>query len=106
MDPQERTGHPDHRGLREHPMRPVHAMLRKVLKAPQGPKAFKESWDRKVSMEKPVFSVKPTDPLDRLAQLVLKEYKDTLGQQVLKEKRVHLVLLVSLEALVLAVNLA
>lgn len=62
---------------------------------------YEGKWDRKVTQEIPVFSVKVSAHLDYLAPRVLKEIEDLLGQLAARETRVDLVLQENLEDMVL-----
>lgn len=77
----------DHRDCR---LTLMNVTSRKELLAHLDPLGYKGNWDRKVTKEIPVFSVKVLAPLDYLAHRALKESGDLPGEWVAKEKRVSL----------------
>lgn len=93
LDLQDNTGYLDPLDPQEPQLHPSNVTLRKEHLVLQGLKDYEESWDKKVTLETPVFSVKFSLALDYLAPQAPKDSMVFLGQRAGKEKRVSLGLL-------------
>lgn len=80
MDLQDNQGTLDHLDHLDNRLTLMNVTSRKELLAHLDLQGYKGNWDRKVTEEIPVFSVKVMAHLDYLASRALKEIKDLLGE--------------------------